>query len=248
MTTPLTYSNYSTLRQCGQRFKLQCIDLVPQPRAVALEFGSAMHAGLHDVLITQDVTSAQDVFEAFWDSPAIVNLDWKGERHNHDALAEMGLKFIANFHKRYGKDMTFISGEKRLTGSRDGLLIEGTPDALVRWDNKNVLLDFKTAAYNYLEEKLDSSLQLSLYAYLICENTKQEDAVDELAYVVFCKGTGSIQTIRTVPYSKEKALALLSDSVSYWRRNSGHFEKNPNACIMGKSVCPYFTGCWKESK
>lgn len=246
MTTPLTYSNYSTLRQCGQRFKLQCIDLVPQPRAVALEFGSAMHAGLHDVLITQDVTSAQDVFEAFWNSPAIVGLDWKGERHNHHALAEMGLKFISNFHKRYAKDMIFLHGETRLHGTYNEMRLEGTPDALVDWNGKHVLLDFKTAAYNYLDEKLDSSLQLNLYAWLLEQYSY--DQVTELAYVVFCKGTSSIQTIRTIPYSQEKAIALLDAMVSYWRRNSGHFEKNPNACIMGKSVCPYFTGCWKESK
>lgn len=245
MTTPLTYSNYSTLHSCGRRFKLQCVDLVPQPRAVALDFGSAMHAGLHDVLVNKDVESAQDVFTAYWCSDTIIGMDWKGERYNHNALAEMGLKFIANFHKRYGKDMIFITGEKRLTGSRDGLLIEGTPDALVEWNGVNTLLDFKTSAYNYLGEKLDCSLQLNLYAHLL-EQSKFR--VDELAYIVFCKGTGSIQTLDTTDYAREKALALISDAVAYWRRNVGHYEKNPNACIMGKYVCPYFNKCWKEQK
>lgn len=261
MTTPLTYSNYSTLRSCGRRFKLQCVDLVPQPRAVALEFGSAMHAGLHDVLVTKDVESAQDVFEAFWNSDTIKDINWKGERYGHWELGEMARKFIANFHKKYGKDMTFICGEKRLyaqyvwqvgtpedegiTFTYDGSDVEGTPDALVLWNGRRVLLDFKTAAYNYLDEKLDSSLQLNLYAWLLTYNDVH---VDDIVYVVFCKGTGSIQTLRTVPYNEKKALALISDAVAYWKRNVGHYEKNPNACIMGKYVCPYFNKCWKEQK
>lgn len=262
MTVPLTYSNYSTLRSCGRRFKLQCIDLVPQPRAVALEFGSAMHAGLHDVLITKDVVSAHDVFEAFWNSPAIIGLDWAGERHSHGALEAMGLTFISNFHRRYGKDMTFLTGEQRLyaqyvwqegTPEEDGIQfnfaganIEGTPDAMVEWNGKNVLLDFKTAAYNYLGEKLDTSLQLNLYAWLIEQNHKHGLLVNELAYVVFVKGTGSIQTLRTIPYDEKKALALINDMVTYWHRNNSNFEKNPNACLMGKYICPYFGKCWKE--
>ncbi len=250
MTIPLTYSNYSTLRSCGRRFKLQCIDLVPQPRAVALEFGSAMHAGLHDVLVTHDIESAQDVFSAYWDTKSISGLNWDTERHKQAELKQMGLKFISNFYKKYGKDMQFVTGEKRLKSpfwaAQTIDTIEGTPDALVIWNSKKVLLDFKTSAYNYLDEKLDSSLQLNLYAWLI-EQNEGNHIVDDLSYVVFAKGTGSIQTLRTIPHDRKKALALIQDMVEYWDRNYGFYHKNPNACVMGKYVCPYFNNCWKET-
>lgn len=246
----LSYSNYSTLRQCGRKFKLNVLDKLPQPPAVALEFGTALHAGLNSSLVDHDEELAAITFETYWDS-VVSKLDFKDERLKADALREMGSKFCARFNNKYAKDMKLIVGERRMryglrayaleTHPYENTTIEGTPDALVEWGGENVLLDFKSSAYAYLGIKWDISLQLNLYAWLLEENGYK---VDSLAYVVFVKGTGSIQTIKKVPYVREKALQMISEMVSYWSRNKDHHERNPNACVIGKSVCPYATNCW----
>ncbi len=234
----LSYSNYSLLRTCGYKYKLKLVDGLQEPKAVAFEFGSAMHAGLRCVLETREVESAQDVFGAYWNSSQ-KDLDYAGERFKKEDLESMGNKFIANFFKKYGKEMSLITGENRLYAGS----FEGTPDALVKWGGSNVLLDYKTSAYNYANEKTDVSLQLNLYAYLLEENGFK---VDKLCYMVFCKGAGSIQTPVLVDYDRKKALTMLNEMVLYFKRNGGFFEKNPNACVMGKQVCAFYGKCWKN--
>lgn len=238
---PLTYSNYSSLRSCGAKFRYSVIEKLPQPPAVALEFGSALHAGLNDALVNKNTESAVGVFEAFWDS-STPNLSFGGERHNQGELGSMGRRFVANFLKRYGSKMNLKVGEARFSADFEGTPVEGTPDALVEWEGKNVLLDFKSSAYNYLPEKSEISLQLNLYAWLLEQNGYKADS---LCYVVFNKATGSIQTPLLVPYDKEKALQMIQEAVTVWKRELGHYDRNPNSCIIGKSICPYFGKCWK---
>lgn len=254
MSAGLSYSNYSLLRSCGMKYRLKVLENLPEPRSVAFAFGSAMHAGLHTALETKDVDEAQDVFKAYWDSVQ-EGLDYKGERYDATAHEQMGFKFIANFTRKYAKDMELITGEKRLytraylDWSMDGLPhvdLEGTPDALVRWRGKNVLLDFKTSAYNYDTLKTEVSLQLNLYARLL----EKEHEVDEVCYFVFNKGTGTVQTPHPIPYNKEKALLMVSDMLKYFLTNRKLLDRNPNACIVGKQVCPFINRCWgrDESK
>jgi hypothetical protein len=250
--TSLSYSNFSTLRQCGEKYRLSVIEKVPTPPQVHFEFGSAMHAAINTSLETKDLEQAFDVFDAYWET-CQAKLDFSGERFGPEVLQEMGRKFVGAFHKRLGSKMKLIVGEKRMyaeyaeqiytAGFKSGKLstrLEGTPDALVEWEGKNVLLDFKTSAYNYEREKTDISLQLHLYAWLLEQNGYK---VDALAYIVFNKGAGSLQTPYIVQYKSSYALTLVQDMVHYYLRNMGHYEKNPNACIMGKQICPYFQRC-----
>jgi len=244
MSIPMTYSTYSTLHSCGQRFKFSVIDRLPQPAAVALEFGSAMHLGLNVVLTDRDLDAAQDAFSAYWASSK-GKLNFKGERHGYTDLEQTGFRFLENFNKRLGKDMSLIVAEKRMYSKLGDLPIEGTPDALVEWNGRNVLLDFKTSAYNYDPCKTDLSLQLNLYAWLLEQNGH---GVDELCYLVFNKGVGSIQTPYIVPYDSAKALAQIEEAVGYWKRNIGNYEKNTGSCVMGKYLCPYIEKCLKGIK
>ncbi len=240
MTTPFTYSNYSTLRQCGRKFQYSVIEKLPQPSAVALEFGTALHAGLNEALTSGNSESSIDMFQAFWQA-SIPKLDFSEERYKAAEMETVGIKFCAGFLKRYGSKMKLIVGEQRFKGNY-GEEIEGTPDALVEWEGKNVLLDFKSSAYNYDPLKTDISLQLNLYAWLLEENGYK---VDSVCYFVFNKASGSIQTPVQSPYNKEKALQMIGEAVAYWKREQGYFERNPNACVIGKQICPYASRCWK---
>lgn len=240
--TGLSYSNYSMLRTCGQKYKLSVLDKVPQPMNVNFEFGSALHAGLKCALETKDPDAAMDVFIAYWDS--VSGKIPQYDRHGPEFLREMGTKFVANFTRRYGSKMSLIVGEQRMYATEaNGVALEGTPDALVEFEGRNVLLDFKSSAYNYDDIKTHISQQLHLYAFLLEKNGFK---VDALSYIVFNKGSGSIQTPYVVNYDNKVAEQMITEMVEYFKRNDGHYEKNPNACVMGKQVCAYVERCWKR--
>lgn len=241
----LSYSNYSLLRTCAEKYRLSVIEKIPQPLNVNFEFGSAMHAGLNTALETKDAEAAMDVFQAYWRSVEGKGMEY--DRFDHGYLGEMGLKFTSSFTKRLATKMKMIVGEKRMYTSFTlpeadvgTAYLEGTPDALVEWDGRNVLLDFKTSAYNYEKSKTDISLQLNLYAWLLEQNGFK---VDALAYIVFNKGAGSLQTPYIVDYKSDFALTSITDMVHYFNRNVDHHEKNLNSCIIGKQICPYFKRC-----
>lgn len=242
MKINISYSNYSLLRQCGQKYHLKIGQGLTESKAVPLEFGSALHAGLHSALETKDVEQSQDMFQTYWDSSQ-KGLDYKNERYKYEELTQTGNKFVRRFIEKYAKGMEFIVGEKRMFGLwGSNTHCEGTPDALVTWNGETVLLDYKSSAYNYLPEKHNISLQLNLYAWLLEKNGYK---VDKLCYFVFNKATGSIQTPVLVKYDQKKCLQMINDMVSYFIRNKDGVEKNPNACIISKSVCSFYERCWK---
>lgn len=238
----LSYSNFSVLRQCGQKYRLKVIEKIPEGGPnVAMEFGTAMHAALNNALEDKDPETAMMVFSMLWEKVA-PTLDFKGQRHDANAHLEMGVRFIGNFTRKYATKMRLITGEKRLYAPvTETISVEGTPDALVEWNGEYVLLDFKTSAYNYEAEKSACSLQLNLYAHLLEASGL---TVNKLCYFVFSKATGSTQTPLLVEYDRKKAVPMIMDMLAYAERNAGYHEKNPNACVMGKNVCGYFSRCY----
>lgn len=231
---------YSALRKCGQYYKLSYIDRIPQPKAHALEFGSAIHAGMHDLLSGHDVEAALAVFEAYWDSVSGKVSDY--DRETPQTLKDKGVKFIANFYKRYGKDMQLVVAEKRIyLPHASGLQLEGTPDAVVRWNDKQVLLDYKTSQYSYPVDKAFVSLQLHFYAYLL---QKSGITVDQMAYIVFEKYTGAVNKPVVIDLDHAKMESMVEEMVAYAARNQNSHEKNPNSCFYGKNKCAYFERCW----
>ena len=231
-----SYSHYSALRKCGRYYQLSVIDKVPQDPNVNFEFGTAMHTGLYAQLQGQD---ASEAFIKAWEL-----VKWKDiqyQRHDWDTLGAMGLKFLNTFSKKYAPNMQVITAEKRLYAKFGELEFEGTPDALVSWNGKNVLLDYKTSAYNYLFEKTPTSLQLYLYSFLLEQNGFH---VDSICYIVFNKGASTVQTPIVFDIDKGEREDMLQNMGIYISKNSGDFTKNPLSCVQGSVVCPYYAKCY----
>jgi hypothetical protein len=235
-----SYSHYSALRKCGRYYQLSVIEKRPQDPNVNFEFGTAMHTGLHSSL------NGGDADQAFIDAWNKVKwLDMAYQRHDWDTLGATGLKFLGTFRKKYGVNMKPLLLEKRLYAKLGEIELEGTPDALVEWEGKNVLIDYKTSAYNYLFEKTPTSLQLYLYSFLLEQNGFK---VDSICYFVFNKGTGTVQTPVIFDIDKEVREEMLKDLGVYIEKNSTTFSKNPLSCIQGSIVCPFINECYKTTK
>lgn len=231
-----SYSSYSALRKCGQYYKLSYLDKIPQEPNVNFEFGTAMHKGLYNLLQGQDGFAS---FNEYWDKVKWMNIEY--QRHNWDMLSEMGYKFINTFTKKYAHNMQVVTAEKRMYANYRNIEFEGTPDALVTWNEKQVLIDYKTSAYNYGIEKTITSLQLYLYSFLLEQNGYK---VDSICYFVFNKGTGSIQTPVIFDIDKKVRDGMLLDMSEYILANRFDTSKNPINCVNGSFTCPYFNSCY----
>lgn len=240
MLDSYSYSHFSTMLTCLRKFKYIAIDKLQVPDNENFAFGRALHAGLEACLKGED---AQLLFRMFWDTYQDDEI-FDNSRHGWGGYAEMGSQFLAKFSKFYAPKMRLIESEKRLYGGFEGIKLEGTPDAIVEYEGKTTLIDFKTSGYNYHEDRALSSLQLNLYAYLALQTGID---VKQLAYVVFNKGTGSIQKPVIEEFNLDKCKETLNEMRQYISKmsSSSLFPKNPNSCIMGNSRCEFYDKCWK---
>jgi hypothetical protein len=239
MKNSFSFSDYSALRRCGRYYEKVVIEKLkePGPEDSNLHFGTALHLGLNASLAAEDAVSQ---FKTYWE--AIREREMTYDRFDWAALQDLGLRFLATFERKYRPIMKPIELETRLYGEYGDLKLEGTPDAIVEYNGKVTLVDFKTSAYNYDKAKIQNAFQLMLYSYL-AETTKGHK-IEQIMYLVFNKGTGTIQTPLVRKFDNFETILLLSEMNDYININRNSFGRNPNNCIMGKRKCGFFTECW----
>lgn len=234
-----SYSDFSSLVQCYQKYKLIKIDGLKIPQTGDMAFGSALHAGIHAAL---ENDNAESVFDLYWNSEKDKGLGFG--RHNWEQLKDMGEKFMARFQRMHARKFVPQRMEERLYAEYKGIKFEGTPDFIGAYEGQLTVFDWKTSAYRYDKDKPEVALQLYLYAYLAMQNIK-DFKPEVLGYLVFCKGTESIQTL-TWPFDENRMHELLESMHTYCSKVDlkKDFPKNPNACIMGSMKCHFFKQCW----
>ena len=241
-----SYSDYSSALTCLRKYKLIKIDqLVPQvPHSADMEFGTAMHAAVNACLRNDEYL---DVFNMYWDDAS--NKDLAYGRFNWVELGKLGHEFLRKFKGRYADDFKPISMEKRLFSVYKGIRLEGTPDFVGKYRDSLVVVDWKTSNSNYDKQRAAVGLQLWLYAYLAV-STFPDFRPTQLLYLVFNKGTGSLQTPVTVEFTMPKMFDALDNMVQYLKTVDKEtvFAKNYNGCIVGSMRCPYWTTCHGSDK
>lgn len=233
-----SYSSYSAAQQCLQKYKYLYIDEIkPEaPYSGELKFGSALHEAMHSMMKDEDWES---VFDVMWCYEKVQDnvygrYDWK-------ALNEIGIKLLSRFERLHKKKFKPLIMEERFYKEVEGLQLEGTPDFIGEYNGQLALFDWKTAAYNYDKVKEIISLQLYLYSYIY------DKPLNKLGYVVFNKGTESIQILEW-GFNKEQQKKLLDEMFMFCHKQSRDmsFPKNPNACLIGKNKCEFFDKCWRN--
>lgn len=243
MKSSFSFSEFSVASSCLRRYKLQVLDAleVPGLQSADMSFGTGIHAGINALLKGLD---GEKVFEIYWDSEVEKPLAYG--RNQHYELMEIGLNLLSKFKRLHLKKYEYIEGEKRLYGSYKGLSFEGTPDAIVKYEGVLTLFDFKTTGYKYASTKIDTAMQLMLYAYLYYQNTGVW--VQQLAYLPLVKSNTSIQGPLLKKLNRGEVFACLDDMVDYIGRfTTGTYPRNPNSCHMGSITCPYINLCWRQS-
>lgn len=243
MPTSFSYSDYSSLVQCYRKYKLIKIDKVQILQSGEMAFGSALHAGIHAALESED---PEAVFDLYWQSEKDKNLTYG--RHKWDELQKMGERFVGRFGRLHAKKFVAQKMEERLYSTYAGVSVEGTPDFIGTFEGDATVFDWKTSAYAYPKEKKDIALQLYLYAFLAIQNIPGF-MPKKLGYLVFNKGVESIQTL-VWDFDINKMHDLLTGMTNYCKKIDGEkdFPKNPNACIMGSIKCSFYDRCWNAKK
>lgn len=183
-----------------------------------------MHSAINSIWNGED---GEEVFAMYWDSYAGKELQYS--RFKYDQLREMGLKFCANFARKYADKYKLEKAEVRLHGEYNGVTLNGQFDFYGTLDGKLSLLDLKTAAYAYPVEKKYVALQLNLYAYLAIQNGYEPP--EQLGYIVLNKGGGSIQAPLIWEFNKFKCEEFVANMAEHCRLfdTLTSFPKNPNA-------------------
>lgn len=182
----ISASQLAYFAECSLRYKFRYVDINIKPqKSIHLVYGSSIHAAFE--LINKnmvDMPALVDVYQEFddsWDSECeAVELD--PHDYYNDKLYLMALKSI---EKYYGNFLDYEICEYNADGKiipaselafevpiklRNGQIeteycYRGFIDAVIKKNNKICVLDYKTAKEPYSKFKIDTNIQLTLYAY-----------------------------------------------------------------------------------
>lgn len=239
-----SHSVMNDARKCLRLYQLKHVERVSVPQSLSgdMEFGTAIHLGLNDLLSGGDGVT---IFNSYWDTLKD-KTDVQYTRYRWDSLKTQGETLLNKFERLHRKHFVPTRMDERLGVDVQGVRIEGTPDFVGIYKGDPVILDFKTSGSNYAKEKIDCEEQLSLYAEL--EHRTNGTKLTRKVYYVFKKDYAdpSIQVL-SAELKPSNRTAVWDSAVSFCKDLSTRteFHKNPSSCVMGTFKCPYFEKCWR---
>lgn len=233
------YSSISTAHTCLQKYKLQYIDLVPQPALDSgdMQFGTAVHAAIKVAFEGDDPVA---FFDMYWRSIQPDNYQWS--RYDHKALAEIGAKLLSKWYRLHYKNYEPLHVEIPLEFTLNGFEFHGTPDFIGKYKGVLSVVDWKTSASDYDKRKALIDAQMWVYAYAARAVHKLE--VEQVVYAPLVKYGEKVQNPICVPVTENKLNSMLDNVTIMMRDLSSRQEwpRNERNCLY----CPYFTHCYRE--
>ena len=241
-TVRISYSRYSTYRHCPQQYKLQYVDRIPTPRAVVLEFGTAMHSALrlmHDPSRIR-VPSVEELIDAFakaWNPvpPEGVEADW-------GLWFEEGTKILQRYHGEHAEreegrhtidtERFFnlpLEGGHVLTGRMDRVDVIG--------DKRLEVIDYKTSRRMPPLTAVDQNAQLAIYRLAAGQLYPGFEVTTTLFFVLLGQRIQTSQDEQFVKETKDDILDALTsiELEEFEPRLGGHCDW----CAF-RSHCPFF--------
>ena len=244
--TAYWFSKISNARDCLRKYQLKHIDkvVIEGPKQGDLEFGTAIHAALNDILEGGDGVG---LFGIYWDSMLHEKVEYG--RYKWAELNDMGPPLLERFIRIHQKKFKPYKMEERMFVKLGDTDYEGTPDFLGDFEGIPSVVDFKTAGYRYDSRKILCDEQMPGYALMAKEAYGYE--AKQLVYVVLIKSSTKpdIQIIKT-PLTNDisRAIMINIDETTSDLKDRKSFPRNPSSCIRGSIVCPYLATCFGETK
>jgi len=201
----LSASSLSLYSDCSLKWKFRYIDKINKFEAsIHLIYGSAIHKALEklNLSLAHKKNELEDVFQDFYDewNKQIKDYNISPNKYSNQ-LFEMGINALEKFYNEK-VDYELIGAETKFKvpiiypdGKKDQEYeLYGLIDAIVKRKNEIMIIDYKTSKESYNRFKLDTSLQLAIYAYAFRQMLKagkfpniKKDIEDYISYYVLIK-------------------------------------------------------------
>jgi hypothetical protein len=235
------FSKLADARKCLRFYEEKHIKGTPVPvnKTGDLEFGTAMHLGINEILLGRE---GLDVFDMYWDTCKDAEFD----RYNHANYKEMAEVFLTRFARLHAKKFKPHMMEERMYTTLGPHKHEGTPDFLGDFEGVPSVVDFKTSGTRYNNLKVVIDTQMPLYAVYAKQALSYE--AKQVVYVVFIKSTTapSIQILKrplTQSDYNDTIISVVEECDDLVSRKV--FPKNPSNCLAYNRECPYLETCFK---
>ena len=164
----ISYSRCSTYQHCPQQYKLQYVDRIPTPKALALEFGAAVHVALNFMHNPSHVKipAVEQVIDAF--AKAWKEAPPEADEEARQAQFEQGVLLLQRYYAKHSQreegrftaatELFFsipFDDEHTLTGRIDR--VDVLPDGELE------VIDYKTGRRMPPQSILEKDAQLAIY-------------------------------------------------------------------------------------
>lgn len=176
----LSYSGIDTYRTCGLKYKFREIDKLPEPKSKEAVFGTLVHSTMkfiHDpALLSPSLEQALDHFSKNWKSDL-----WASELEERAAFTQgvemiqryyvqtdFGKTHVIDLESRFGIEISAPDGRKHI--------LSGIIDRIDKTEDGYEIIDYKTARKMPSQERVDTDLQLTIYAKAFLARYPHEQA------------------------------------------------------------------------
>lgn len=175
----ISFSQVSTFMRCPKQYYYSYVEKLKQPPAFALNFGKAIHKGIEvnyaqkiethkDLHIdeikdayNEEMKASKDILE----DDATDHEDIKKWKEDYTGYYKQGFEMLDMYHEQIGKKTQPIIAEGKFEiPNEGGRNLLGYIDLV---DDKNIVVDSKTAGSKYTQAKANNDLQLSAYFYAL---------------------------------------------------------------------------------
>lgn len=232
----MRYSQLTTYLTCPEKYKLQYIDkLEPKEKYLDLEFGTTIHKAIECAFEDLDPV---EVFTNEWEK--LQGVEMARRKYTYWQYSDMGIAFMQNFKSRHLKHYVKLHTEMAFEFEYNSVKFTGTIDGVFDYKGALSVVDWKTSERIYKNTKIQSNLQLYIYAY--ATYLKLGKIPENIMYPVFVKNESPrIQTlIEKINLDKIKKHLDNACKISELALSGVTF-KNFNSC----EHCEFTEACWK---
>jgi len=190
----VSYSKYSTYKQCPFKYKAHYIDGLAakyEKETPALFLGNLVHDTLYKFYQIKNpeertLEKMNDIFESMWRDDVFTTQTERDEYYNR------GKDMLARFYEKEDKTSNPISLEEYFEVQLGEHTINGFIDRVDKADDGVEIIDYKTGRYVPSQQEVDEDMQLTFY--YIGYTNKHKEEPKKLSLYFLDKGVKRITT------------------------------------------------------
>ncbi|MFC1608097.1 RecB family exonuclease [Candidatus Latescibacterota bacterium] len=211
MLDHISYTQINTYLSCPLKYSFQYVEKIPWPfKPEALVFGSAIHHSLEHYYTGKKegrnvpLKEMLAMYDASWEKESSENKIKYKNGNTHDSLLKTAESMLETFQKTV-KPGEILSIEQPFsvdiidleTNEKLDVPLEGRIDLIERIPTGIAVIDHKTAAKKYDDDRIANDLQLTAYSYVMSRQGHDPEDITLRFDVLMKNGKCSFQSYPT---------------------------------------------------